>query len=131
MFLSTLLFFFFHLLHLLYILLPHILMYILTNKSTFAFLLDSLEATHFISTIFSTLSKEGLKRYCLYACVTSCLSVCFFFSFVEIQLTHNYPFFFHALFHEMWRNYPCLLVRNSVRYMCKVNMYLRIGLDTL
>ena len=103
-------------------------MYILTNKSTLAFLLASLEATHFISILFSTLSKEGLKRYCLYACVISCL---FFFSFIEIQLTYNYPFFFHALFHEMWRNYPCLLVRNSVRYMCKVNVYVRLSLDTL
>lgn len=67
----------------------------------------------------------------------ACLFVCLFvFSrFIEIKFTYNSPFFFYynALFHRMQRNYPCLLVRNTVRYMYKdkVSVYVRIRLNTL
>ena len=67
--------FLFHLLNLLYILLLHTVMYILTIKSTLAFLFVSLETTLFSLIIFSSHSKEGLQRYC-YELIW-CLSIVF------------------------------------------------------
>lgn len=58
----------FHLLNLSYLLLFHTVMYILTNKSTLPFLSVSLEIAHISLITFSSLSKEGLQRYCLYGC---------------------------------------------------------------
>lgn len=49
-------------------------MYILTKKSTFAFLLVFLEITHISLIIFSSHSKEGLQKFYLYGY----LLVCFF-----------------------------------------------------